>query len=73
MNSGSTSLVDELFPDYPTPPEVAATLHISEEQVEQLANQGRLPYLDGGTRRRFFPWGVERLALTKRKQYGTGV
>jgi len=70
MSSGK-SLVEELFPDYPTTSQVAALLNTTEEEVERLARERKLSYLESGGDKRFIPESVKRLAPSIRALHGT--
>jgi hypothetical protein len=70
VSSTERRLVAELFPDYPTTSQVAALLNTTEEEVERLARQRRLSYLESDGDKRFIPERVRRLAPSIRAQHG---
>ena len=70
VSSTSRSLVEEWFPDYPTTSQVAVLLNTTEEEVERLARERRLSYLESDGDRRFIPESVRRFAAATRALHG---
>lgn len=71
VSSTARSLVEEWFPDYPTVSQVAALLNTTEEEVERLARERKLSYLESDDDKRFIPESVSRLAAGIHTRHGS--